>query len=30
MLAGSALPWDYERLDELEAIFEAHPGEVMA
>lgn len=29
-LAGSAIPWDYDRIDELRAIFEAYPGEIAA
>jgi glutamate-1-semialdehyde 2,1-aminomutase len=29
-LAGSAIPWDYDRIEELRAIFEAYPGEIAA
>ena len=29
-IAGSSVAWDFDRLDELRAIFEAYPGEIAA
>ncbi len=29
-IAGSAVAWDFDRLDELRAIFDAYPGEIAA
>ena len=29
-LAGSSIAWDFDRLDELRAIFDAYPGEIAA